>query len=316
MINGKIRFNINFWRIRLKTTYNEKLLVCGREFSQNEIKQIHQIMAQNPEITRTALSQAVCDALHWFRANGQRKDMSCRVALKRLENMGLITLPEPTQSNGNGNWTPKISNASAPGEPIHEAAGLLEPISLQVVTPGKSARLWNELIHRYHYLGYKPLAGAQIRYLVHCERGLLGALSFSASAWKIAPRERWIGWTEEQRQKNLHLIVGNSRFLIVPWIQSKNLASKILALAARKLPEHWQEKHGYKPILLETFVETKRFAGTCYKAAGWVYVGQTQGRGKMDRYHHNFLPIKAIYLYPLRSDFRQVLCSTEKESRS
>lgn len=292
------------------TSSIEKVVVSGREFTPGDINQIKKIMDQHPAITRTALSRKVCDALHWFRPNGQRNDMTCRVALNRLENMGLITLPPPIQSNSNGNWIPKITKASDPGEPINEPAGLLEPIRLLVITPGKNARLWNELIHRYHYMGYKPLAGAQLRYLIYCEQGLLGAMSFSASAWTIAPRDKWIGWSDEQRRKNLQLVVGNSRFLILPWITSKNLASKILGLIARELPDHWQQKHGYKPVLLETFVEAKRFSGACYKAAGWIHVGQTQGRGKLDRYHQNFLPIKNIFLYPLHVNFRQQLCSS------
>jgi hypothetical protein len=272
-------------------------------------------MAQHPEITRTALSRKVCDILHWYRPNGQPNDMTCRVTLNRLEKMGLITLPPPIQSNSNGKWIPQITTASDPGEPINESAGLLEPIRLLVITPGKNARLWNELIHRYHYMGYKPLAGSQLRYLIYCQRGLLGVLSFSASAWTIAPRDQWIGWNDLQRQQNLPLIVGNSRFLILPWVKSKNLASKVLALAARQLPGDWQLKHGYQPVLLETFVETKRFTGTCYKAAGWIDVGQTQGRGKCDRYNQNWLPVKKIFMYPLCPDFRQKLYSlTPKET--
>lgn len=291
------------------TSSNEKVVVASREFTPADINKIKSIMAQHPTITRTALSRKVCDALHWFRQNGQRNDMTCRVALNRLEKRGLITLPPPIQFNSNGKWLPQITKASDPGAPINESAGLLAPIRLLVVTPGNKARLWNELIHRYHYMGYKPLAGAQLRYLIYGQPGLLGAISFSASAWTIAPRDRWIGWTDQQRRNNLQLVVNNSRFLILPWIQSKNLASKILGLVARELPDHWQAKHGYKPVLLETFVEANRFAGACYKAAGWILVGQTQGRGKLDRYHHHFLPIKNIFMYPLHPDFRQQLCS-------
>lgn len=291
------------------TSSMEKVVVSSREFTPDDIKKIKNILAQQPTITRTALSRQVCDVLHWFRPNGQRNDMTCRVALNRLEEMGLLTLPPPIQSNSNGKWIPQFTTASDPGAPIHESAGLLEPLRLLVITPGKKARLWNELIHRYHYMGYKPLAGAQLRYLIYCQRGLLGAIGFSASAWTIAPRDQWIGWTDQQRRRHLHLVVNNSRFLILPWVQSHNLASKILGLIARELPGHWQHKHGYQPVLLETFVDANRFSGACYKAAGWIFVGQTQGRGKLDRYHHNFLPIKNIFMYPVHPDFRQQLCS-------
>jgi len=270
-------------------------------------------MTNHPELTRTALSRDVCDVLRWFRPNGQRKDMSCRVALRRLEQLGLLRLPAPTKSNGNGKWRPHLTTASDPRESIRESAPALEPVTTVAVASRQQAQLWNELIARYHYLGYRPLPGAQMRYLIHCRKGLVGALSFSAAAWKIAPRDQWIGWTDEQRRHHLHLIVGNSRFLILPWIQSHNLASKILSLAVRQLPADWQQRHGFQPVLLETFVETPRFHGTCYKAANWIGVGQTQGRGRMDRYSQNFLPRKDIYLYPLRPDFRQYLGVTNKE---
>ncbi|MFP4028477.1 MAG: Druantia anti-phage system protein DruA, partial [Candidatus Brocadiia bacterium] len=173
--------------------------------------------------------------------------------------------------------------------------------------------LWNELIERYHYLGYNPLPGAQMRYLVHsgAEHGqrLLAALGFGAAAWKVAPRDEYIGWTHSQRKANLPLITNNARFLILPWVRSHNLASRILSTVSKRLSSDWQERYGQKPVLLETFVEKQRFEGTCYKAANWVEVGETKGRGKLDSEHKNAVPIKKIFLYPLTQDFRQALCS-------
>jgi hypothetical protein len=162
-------------------------------------------------------------------------------------------------------------------------------------------------VARYHYLGYTPLSGSQIRYNVYAGEQLLALLSFGASAWKLADRERFIGWTPEQRQKNLQLIVNNARFLILPWVQSKGLASKILALAARRLPVDWQLRYGYRPVLLETFVESPRHKGTCYRAANWQLVGKTVGRGKKSTVHEQVLPTKDIWLYPLRRDYAAVL---------
>jgi hypothetical protein len=173
--------------------------------------------------------------------------------------------------------------------------------------------LWNELIERHHYLRYKPLPGAQLRYLVFSGSHLLAALGFGASAWKVAPRDRWIGWSAEERRHNLHLVVNNARYLILPWIRSPNLASRILAGVARQLPRDWESRYHYSPVLLETFVERERFQGTCYRAANWMHVGHTQGRGKLDRQGQRLLPVKEIFLYPLRRDFRRRLCSLSQQ---
>ncbi len=141
--------------------------------------------------------------------------------------------------------------------------------------------MWNEYIERYHYLGYTPLPGAQLRYFVSMDKQILALLGFGASAWQVAPRDNFIGWDHEQRRKGLPLIVNNARFLILPWVQSKNLASKILAMIARQLPINWCERYNIQPVLMETFVEIGRFSGTCYRAANWIHVGQTKGRGKL-----------------------------------
>lgn len=203
----------------------------------------------------------------------------------------------------------QITSISDPAPTITKPVDQLGPLSIKPVSSTKESQLWNQFIQRYHYLGYKPPPGARIRYLVQCPNGFLAAISFSASAWKTAPRDKWIGWTDIQREKNLHLIVNNSRFLILPWIKSKNLASKILSLCAKQLPSDWLTMYKYQPVLMETFVEKNRFHGTCYRAANWILVGQTQGRGKKDTYHLHPLPIKDIWLYPLNPNFKNILCS-------
>jgi hypothetical protein len=171
----------------------------------------------------------------------------------------------------------------------------------------KDSQLWNEYIERYHYLGYTPLPGAQLRYFVTMDEQILALLGFGASAWQIAPRDKFIGWDHEQRLRGLPLIVNNARFLILPWIQSKNLASKILAMAANQLPMDWFHHYKLRPVLLETFVETTRFRGTCYRAANWIHVGKTKGRGKLGPAGVQSVPIKDILLYPLSRDFRKIL---------
>jgi len=170
--------------------------------------------------------------------------------------------------------------------------------------------LWNELIARYHYLGYRPLSGAQMRYLVWSAQGqLLAALGFGACAWQVQPRDRHIGWNDHQRRAGLHRIVNNARFLILPWVQCGGLASRILSGILKPLRADWRGRYGYEPVLLETFVEIPRFTGTSYRAANWLRLGQTQGRGKVEKQHRQIGPLKDIWVYPLHRDFRKTLCA-------
>jgi len=282
---------------------------CGRLFTTDEIQRIRSLTAAEPKRNRAQLSREVCDILGWLRPDGRPKEMSCRVAMLRMERDGLITLPPPTRRNSNGRIRPRFTSDSDPQEPICLAAGRLGVLTFRIVENRRSSSLWNELIERYHYLGYKPLPGAQLRYFVLSGSRLLAALGFGASAWKVAPRDRFIEWSSEARIQNLHLVVNNARFLILPWVTSRNLASRILSAVAKRLPRDWEKRYGYEPALLETFVDQDRFRGTCYRAANWVHVGETQGRGKLDRLHQNSLPVKAVFLYPLRRDFRRRLCS-------
>ena len=283
---------------------------CGRLFSPADIETIRRFLAAQPDLSRARLSRLVCQALGWYKPDGGLKDMSCRVALLRMQKDGLLTLPAPRQCQGTRQPRITFTANTATGPAITAPVQALPEIQLQTVNNKKQGQLWREYMHRYHYLGYTPLPGAQIRYLATAGNHLLALLGFGAAAWKIAPRDQFIGWNPEQRQKNLHLVVNNARFLILPWITSKNLASKLLALAARRLPEDWRQRYGYRPLLLETFVETQRFPGTCYKAANWLHVGQTQGRGKLDVRNISPLPPKDIWLYPLSPQFKQLLCSS------
>jgi hypothetical protein len=233
--------------------------------------------------------------------------MSARVGLLRLHRAGLIELPAPTGRNGNGRPL-KHGPARWPEEaPLAGSVGGLSGLRLSPVTDKPASRLWNGLIDRYHYLGYTPLPGAQLRYLVESDQGLLGALGFGAAAWKVAARDRWIGWEAPCREAHLGRVLNNARFLILPWVQVKNLASKVLALAAKRMPDDFAARYGERPVLLETFVEIPRFRGTCYRAANWQWLGETTGRGKLDRHHRAALPRKAVYVYPLAANFRAAL---------
>ena len=283
-------------------------IYCDREFSTGDIQAIKRLMEQQPSLKRTPLSRRLCELWGWTKPNGELKDMTCRVALARMQADGLITLPpsQITVTRRRPHFPPTAAtDAQSPLlQPVHE----LGPLTLSPVTGTAPSRLWNEYVARYHYLGYTPLSGSQLRYNVFAGNQLVALLSFGASAWKLAGRDRFIGWQKPQRLKNLQLVVNNARFLILPWVQSKGLASKILSKVARQLPHDWQQRYGYRPVLFETFVESQRHRGTCYKAANWLHVGQTVGRGKKSAVHHQIIPIKDIWLYPLRKDFASVLC--------
>jgi hypothetical protein len=279
--------------------------ICGRNFSPSEIDWIHHQVISRPELTRIELSREFCRHINWYKPDGGLKEMSCRVAMLRLERNGLIQLPAP-RTKPNPVKTVKRTQMGEPGSDIHCQAGtlslILEPVNQ------KSTSLWNELIDRYHYLGYRRTGGAQMRFFVRCGEKLLALLGFSAAAWRVAPRDNFIGWSESARKAHLHYVVDNSRFLILPWVHSKNLASRILSTAARQLPDLWHERYHYRPLLLETFVETPQFGGTCYKAANWTPVGETLGRGKWDREHAKDKPVKRIFLSPLDKRFKEKLC--------
>ena len=278
---------------------------CGRDFSEAELTLIRTLIAEDPRRTRADLSRLACQAMHWFKPDGGLKDMSCRVAMLRMQEDGLIQLPPPTRQRPETRI--RISAETDPQTPIQAPVHALPGLQLRLVGTRADSCLWNEFIDRYHYLGFKTLPGAQLRYWVMAGDRLVALLGFGAAAWQCAPRDHFIGWTHEQRQQNLHLIVNNARFLILPWVRSENLASKVLGLTARQLPQDWQHRYGFHPLLLETFVEKDRFTGACYRAANWLHVGQTQGRGKLGPSGKQSVPIKDVWLYPLGKGFKQGL---------
>jgi hypothetical protein len=278
----------------------------GRYFSGDELEAIRTRIKTAPNLNRWALSIWVCEQFGWRKPDGGLKDMSCRVALLRMEKDGLLRLPPPQRRNGNGKCRPKQTTATDPQPIIRLPAGKLGPPEFKIVNTKQDSQLWNEYIERYHYLGYQPLPGAQLRYFVYANQQLVALLGFGAAAWSLAPRDRWIGWSASSRKENLHQVVNNARFLILPWIESKNLASRILGRVSRRLASDWKARYQYEPLLMETFIDAQRFRGTCYRAANWQHLGQTKGRGKKGP-NKPSCPIKDIWVYPLASNFREFL---------
>ena len=281
----------------------------GREFTTDEMALLRELIAGPPALNRHALSKEFCRRIGWHKPDGGLKDMMARVTMLAMHKDGLITLPPPKRPR------PPARPSSSDPTPNRRSSRRLttleevRPIEMRIVVRGtREGRLWNEFVARYHYLGYKTLVGAQMRYAVHDRDGRpLAMLGFSTAAWKLAPRDRFIGWTPQLREKNLPLVVDNPRFLILPWIDIPNLGSHVLAILRRRLPEDWTERYGATPVLIETFVETPRYTGAVYRASGWIHVGTTQGRGRYDRYNRYDKPRKDIWLRPLRRNWKHIL---------
>jgi hypothetical protein len=289
------------------------MLVCGREFDEAIIGRIRAEVRDKPVLTRRRLSLQVCDWLKWESHNGKPKEMSCRVALLKLERRGLVRLPAPHGWGSSQTTNRKLQPSGFEIDRITCSLAELGGIELVRINNCQSSlsKIWNGLMQSYHYLGAGPLCGAQIRYLIKSEHyGWVGGLAFSAAAWRLKPRDQWIGWDEEARRANLNRVVCNSRFLIPSQVHVPNLASHVLGLAARCLSRDWNERYGLTPLLLETFVAKERFTGTSYQAANWQKVGETQGRGRQDRLRDSLRQVKDIYVYPLAKEVRESLCSS------
>src|SRR5712691_5967296 len=281
---------------------------CGRTVAAPELELSRQITAEGSALGVTEISRTVCELLGWKRPNGKLKNHECRQLLERLQAEGILTLPALRNLGGRGPRRVNLREPRFEPEPLAGAASEYEPVELALVEGPAESRRWREQVERYHYLGCRVPFGAHLRYWVRNRDRELACLLWTSPAWKMQARDVWIGWSDEQRRHNLQSIVNNGRFLMLPWVQVKGLASKILALAARQMPRDWEIRYGCRPLLLETLVDPTRFRGTCYRAANWIYIGQTAGRGRMDREHKaHGQAVKDIYVYPLASAARQRL---------
>ena len=240
----------------------QSLRFCGRQFSPAELERLRHWLAEG-QLNRSGLARRLCEELGWVNGTGQPKLMSCRVALLRMERAGLIRLPAPQSRNGNGRSQWREPAPALSQTPFTTPVRQLPELRLDVVDTPAAAALYRQIMAHYHYLGDTPLAGAQMRYLIRCQTTVLGGMGLGASAWSVAARDRLIGWLPEQRQRQLHRIVNHSRFLLLPWVRSPHLASHVLARLVHQLPHQWQARYGYRPVLLESFVEKDRFEGTC-----------------------------------------------------
>jgi len=289
--------------------------LCGREFNVAMIARIIKVLKADPSMSRRALSLHVCEWLQWRAANGKLKEVSCRKALLELHRRKLITLPVAKKSCFSRPRRKTPTNQQPDITAVQCTLKALGEIKIIAISSrySKLSPVWNELMERFHYLGKGPLCGAQIRYLVESSRhGWVGALAFSAAQWRLKDRDEYIGWTEAARRANLNRVVCNSRFLILPNVRVPHLASHVLSLCMNRIVNDWTERYGYAPVLAETFVDPSRFAGTCYRAANWLHIGQTVARPAAYPNGKVAVGSKDIYLYPISSKWKHALCAEPK----
>lgn len=288
---------------------NQELVIRRRVIQAADLELIRQLIVAEGAQGRSHLSNRLCELWDWRQTNGHYRQIACRELLRRLEAKGLIQLPPPlgaARRPGYRNSTrlPELWDTLTLAGPL---AGFLAQLDVRLVQDAAQARTYAGLIGAYHYLGYQQATGAQLKYLVCWADRPIACLSFGPAAWKLTSRDHYIGWPDPLRQQRLSWVVNNDRFLILPGVRIPHLASHVLAGTLGRLRADWQRVYRQDLALAETFIEEDRFGGTCYAAANWVCVGQTCGRGRNDRACARAVPVKRVWVYPLREDFRAVL---------
>jgi hypothetical protein len=281
--------------------------VAQREFTDEILARIEQAVRDTADLTRCALARLVCEWVNWKDAAGRAKESSCRALLVKLERRGVIELP-PARLVSFEASERRTASSEEQWPRLKTTLQRLGGIELVVVNGNRAhSRVWRAMMKAHHPLGDGPLCGAQLRYLIRSDQGWLGGLSFSSAAWRLGVRDEWIGWSEATRAARLPKIALNSRFLILPSVQVAHLASHVLGLATRQLAGDWQQRYGDKPVLVETFVDSSLYRGTCYRAANWIELGLTEGRGRQDRVRQEQISRKHVFVYALQRNWRKIL---------
>lgn len=292
---------------------------CGREFTPAELEDVRALAEGFPGLTREELARTLSENLRWFTASGGYKVDACLKLLERLAALGFLQLSEKFRPGVRQRRVSKpVERCEETPCPERIAQSLREvgPVTLELALDQKSRREWRQSVERHHYLGYKQPFGCHLEYFVSSSRGRLGCVLLAGAAKSMGVRDRWIGWTDQQRLRNLPWVVNNQRFLVFPWVQVKHLASHVLGQLARRLCQDWFERYGYRPALMETFVDPAHYEGTCYRAAGWLELGRTTGEGlRRPGCTYSTTP-KKVFVLPLTLEFRTLLCSETLRGRN
>ena len=291
---------------------NEQLIIRRRPITAEDLTLIRSLIEREEVRGRTYISKRLCEIWDWRQSNGLFREIACRDLLRRLQAKGLIELPamlNPARRRGYRNKVGELDLLDR--IPLVQAlSGLRDQIEITLIRERKPLQKFRDFIANCHYLGYQQPTGEQLKYLAYYQNRPIACLSFGPSAYKIADRDQFIGWSSALRQERLPWVINNDRFLIMPWVKVPNLASFLLSRCVRRLRSDWQQIYNHDLALVETFVQTDRFKGSCYAAANWICVGRSQGRGRNDRFRQKALPVKTIWLYPLRKNFREILCAS------
>jgi hypothetical protein len=286
------------------------ITIRKRTITPSDLLQIQAVIEQHWDEGRTPISRILCQMWNWVQPNGSLKDMACRELLLTLERSGYLCLPPRKADAHNDKRNRSIPFLDTDQTPIEASLADLPPVEIKLARNTPLESLYNSLIDRHHYLGYRQIVGSHLKYMAFMDQRPVACLGWGSAAWSVKSREAFIGWDKSTKEKNLHLVVNNTRFLILPWVKVKCLASKILALNAKRISADWVAVYHYPVVLLETFVEKDRFQGTCYRAANWQKLGETKGTAKRGHDHLVHGSIKDVYVYPLRKNFRKELCGT------
>ncbi len=281
----------------------------GREVSADEIELIRKTVGPLQGLSRRELVHTVCEHLEWFAATGAYKLDSCAKLLEKLEAQGRIQLPTKRAKRNYRKCSYVLTPRTDPQPEICGELSEVKPVELKLVADQEESSTFNEYVERYHYLGYKKPFGCRLRYFLVSSQGQLGCLLLAGAAKSITVRDKWVGWNEQQRLRNIAWVVNNSRFLIFPWVRVRHLASHVLGMLTRRVSQDWYERWGYRPVLMETFVDPARYQGTSYRAAGWSFLGQTTGEGLIRPGRSYTTTPKLVYVRGLDHDFRSKLCS-------
>jgi len=290
---------------------------CGRKITAQEVEAARETVRLCRGLSRRELAETICEHWGWVTASGSLKLTACLNVLEEWEQQGELQLPpkkkKPSTERVRG--AKHTKRTAPPDEALVGKLADVSPVRLEIVEDRDRAKLWNEYLDRHHYLGYSKPFGCTIRYFIVSDGGLLGCALVAGASRAIKARDEWIGWSKPRRQQNLPWVINNTRFLIFPWVEIRHLASHVLGQLSRRVQEDWQQRWGYDPLLMETFVDPAEFSGTCYRAAGWIEVGRTTGQGLRRKGHTYTSTPKLIYVKPLSKDFRERLCAGALQGR-
>ena len=305
--------------MRMREKVTTDIVRCGRKITAQEIEAAQETVRLCGGLSRRELAETICEHWGWVTASGMPKLTACLKVLEELEQQGKLQLPPKKKkkklSTERVRGAKHTKRTEPPDKVLVGKLSDVSPVRLEIVEGRDQAKLWNEYLDRHHYLGYSKPFGCTIRYFIVCDKGRLGCMLMAGASRAIKVRDEWIGWSNLRRQQNLPWVINNTRFLIFPWVEIRHLASHVLGQLSRRVQEDWQQRWGYEPLLMETFVDPAEFSGTCYRAAGWIEAGRTTDQGLRRKGQVYTSTPKLIYVKPLSKDFRERLCASPLQGR-